>query len=132
MPTDFGRDISGLADITPTLLESTGLQLMREVAVRRQMTPNASLLSAPDERTTDLRQFISSEQPLQIGQIQIASEATAALQADPRILQATVEVTEWEPEANFMQLTEKILTAAGPFKLTLAVTRDNIEVIASS
>jgi len=128
MATDYGRDISGAIDISPTLQESTGLQLMREVAVRRQYTPDASLLSAPDEKTVDLRSFISADFPHNERGAQIvASAAVAALQADPRILSATVDAT-WETES-YMVLRERIFTAEGPFDLVLGVNSVTISVL---
>ena len=132
MAVDFGRDISGTTDVSPTFQESTGEQLMREVICRRLGTPAYSLLSAPDELTCDLRDFLSTEQPLQaVGLNVIRGTATAALLADPRILSVTIEI-EWLPESNYMTLAITGFGATGPFKLTLGVTRDNLDVIATS
>lgn len=128
---DYGRDISGATDVSATLQESTGDQLMREVICRRLGIPNASLLSAPDELTCDLRDFLSTDQPTQSIQLNtIRGTATAALLADPRIL--TVKITiDWFPESNYMSLSIVGTGADGPFRLTLGVNRDTITVLTS-
>ncbi len=129
---DYGRDISGATDVSPTFQESTGNQLMTEVICRRLDTPPYSLLSAPDELTCDIREFLSTEQPLQSAQLNtIRGTASAALLADPRILRVNIAI-DWFPEANYMTLAISGFGANGPFKLTLGVTRDNITVLESS
>lgn len=128
MATDFGRDISGGLDISATLQESTGLQLMREVALRRVSTPDASLLSAPDEKTVDLRLYISGELPHNdLGAQVVSTAAVAALQADQRILSAKVDAA-WEGD-DFMMVPIRCFTAEGPFSMTLQVSSVSIEVI---
>lgn len=132
MATDYGRDISGATDVSPTLQESTGDQLMREVICRRLGTPAYSLLSAPDELTCDLREFLSTEQPLEAAALNtIRGTASAALLADPRILSVKI-VIEWFPDSNYMTMAITGVGANGPFKLTLGLTRDNITVLTSS
>lgn len=134
MAVDYGRDISGSVDLSPTLQESTGDQLMREVCVRRLYTPNCSLLSSPDETTCDLREFLSTEQPLAANALTtIRGTAMSALLADPRIMNGTkVSFPIWLPEQGYLEIAIDGLGAAGPFKLTLAVTRDNISVLSNS
>ncbi len=130
--TDYGRDISGATDVSATLQESTGDQLMREVVCRRLGTPPYSLLSAPDELTCDLREFLSTEQPLEAASLNtIRSTASSALLADPRIFSVKI-VIEWFPDAHYMTMSITGFGSAGPFKLTLGITRDTIEVLASS
>lgn len=129
MATDFGRDISGTTDVSATLQESEGLQLMREVAVRRLFTPDRSLLSAPDEQTVDLRIFCSADFSRNTQGIRvIESTAQAALQADPRILSAQV-TARWLTE-HTLEVLVSCDTALGPFQLTLAVNAVTIEVLA--
>ncbi len=127
--TDFGSDMSGDTDLSPTLQDVSGLDLMRQVVCRRLYTPNASLLSAPDEVTCDLREFIGSTQPRDSRLLNgIRATATAALLADPRI-NSVVIVIDWEPDANFMSVAVSGVGSEGPFELTLAVTAVTIKVL---
>lgn len=131
MATDYGTDMSGTTDITPTLLDVSGEQLLTEVICRRLFTPNASLLSAPDELTCDLRQFCGSTQDRDTRQlVAIKSTIKGALLADPRILSVTV-VIDWEPESAFMTVHLTGQGATGPFKLTLAVTAVTFAVLST-
>ena len=129
MATDYGRDLQCTTDLTPTLLEDTGLTLMRGVCCRRLGTPNQSLLSAPSERTTDLRQYLNTEQPRDERLMTtIRSDATAALKADSRIDSVTIVIV-WEPDENFMLLHVTGFGGLGPFALTLRVDRVRVEAL---
>ncbi len=57
----YGVDFSCTDDMHPTMPTTSGDQLMREVAFRRLYTPTGSLLSAPQEFTIDVREYLSSE-----------------------------------------------------------------------
>lgn len=127
--TDFGTDLRCATDLTPTMLEGSGLALMADVCCRRLGTPNGSLLSAPDERTTDLRLYIGSTQDRSASKLNtIRSDATAALKADPRIFAVALKFT-WDPDASFMELDVDGVGALGPFQLTLKITAVTIEVL---
>ncbi len=127
MATDFGRDMAGTTDLTPTLLDNEGDDLMVGVICRRLYTPNQSLLSSPGERTTDLRQYLSGEQARDGSDTgTIKSDATAALKADKRIFSVTI-VVHWEPDEHFMTLDIKGAGATGPFDLTLRVDSVTVE-----
>lgn len=129
MATDFGTDMSGGVDLTPTLLDTSGIPMMREVALRRQYTPNASLISAPDELTCDLREFLSTEQGLTGSDLDtIEATITAALKADQRINGVTI-VFDWEPISGVLVVDETIESAFGPFRLVLQVTAVTIDVL---
>ncbi len=117
---DFGTDIAGGVDLTPTLLNDSGQALMLGVVVRRLFTPNGSLLSAPSALTVDLRQFASGDYPQDDrGTRVIESTAAAALKDDERIFTAFVKI-RWE---SAFYLTVKAVGegADGPFSLTLGV-----------
>lgn len=129
MATDFGTDMSGGVDLTPTLLDTSGIPMLREVALRRQYTPNASLISAPDETTCDLREFLSTEQGLDKSSLNvIRSTITAAIKADARFLSITIEF-DWDPFSGVLVATETIQSALGPFRLVLQVTSLTIDVL---
>lgn len=129
MATDYGTDMSGGIDLTPTLLDTSGIAMMREVALRRQYTPNASLISAPDETTCDLREFLSTEQGLTKADLNtIRGTITAALKADARISSVAIEF-DWEPFSGVLVVTETIDGALGPFRLVLQVTALTVDVL---
>ncbi len=127
--TDFGEDLQCATDLTPTLQSNSGLALMADVCCRRLGTPNASLISAPDERTTDLRLYIGST--LGRGATGIATmraDATAALKADPRIFQVSLKFTAPD-DLSFIELDVDGVGSVGPFQLTLKVTAVRVEVL---
>jgi hypothetical protein len=129
-PNDpFGVDLSCATGLTPTMLEISGLPMMAQVCCRRLSTPNMSLLSAPDERTTDLRLYIGSTQKRGAAGIDtIQSDATAALLADPRIFQVELKF-EAPDDMSFIELGINGVGSVGPFQLTLKITADKVEVL---
>jgi hypothetical protein len=130
MATDYGRDMSGGIDLTPTLLDVTGDELMRQVILRRLYTPNASLISAPDEVTCDLRDFLSTEQGVRDADLRtIKGTATSALLADPRIFSAAIVIDEWDPSSGALVMRVTGEGATGPFRLVLQVTQLTIDVL---
>lgn len=125
----YGVDLMCATDLTPTMLSDSGLALMADVCCRRLSTPNASLLSAPDERTTDLRLYIGSTLGRgQTGINTIRSDATAALQADPRIFKVALKFTAPE-DLSYIEIDVDGVGALGPFQLTLKVTAVRVEVL---
>jgi len=127
--TDFGEDLQCATDLTPTMLTNSGLALMADVCCRRLSTPNASLISAPDERTTDMRLYIGST--LGRGATGIAtmrSDATAALKADPRIFAVSLKFTAPD-DLSFIEIGVDGVGSVGPFQLTLKVSAVRVEVL---
>lgn len=127
--TDFGTDLQCATDLTPTMLENSGLALMADVCCRRLGTPNASLLSAPDERTTDMRLYIGSTQGRgSTGIATMRADATAALKADPRIFAVALKFTAPD-DLSFIEIDVNGVGSIGPFQLTLKVSSVRIEVL---
>lgn len=126
---DFGRDLACETDITAMLAENSGNALMRGVVCRRLNTPNQSLLSAPNEQTTDVRQYLNTEQPRDESLItKMRADATAALLADQRIDEVTVSI-EWDPDAHYIRMPITGKGGQGPFSLTLGISRAKVEVL---
>ncbi len=126
---DYGTDLRCATDLTPTMQTESGLALMADVCCRRLGTPNASLLSAPDERTTDLRLYIGSTQNRgATGFMTITADATAALKADPRIFQVAIKITGAE-DLSFLELDIDGVGSLGPFQLTLKVDAVTVQVL---
>lgn len=129
MATDYGTDLVCATDLTPTMQTNSGLALMADVCCRRLGTPNQSLISAQDERTTDLRLYIGSTQARgPAGANTIRSDATAALKADPRIFQVAIGIT-MDPDASFIELEIDGVGSVGPFQLTIKVSAVRVEVL---
>ncbi len=127
---DYGADLMCTTDLTPTMLTDSGLALMADVCCRRLSTPNASLLSAPDERTTDLRLYIGSTQHRgEAGLGVIRTDATAALKADPRIFQAAIKFTAAPDDLSYLEMDVTGVGALGPFQLTLKVDAVTVQVL---
>ena len=125
----FGVDLQCDTDLTPTMLEESGLQMMARVCCRRLNTPNASLLSAPDERTTDMRLYIGSTQNRGAAGVAVMrADATAALQADPRIFKVEIAF-DGPDDLSFIEMGVTGVGALGPFQLTLKVTAATVEVL---
>lgn len=125
----FGVDLMCGTDLTPTMLEESGLALMADVCCRRLSTANASLLSAPDERTTDMRLYVGSTQNRgPAGVTFMRSDATAALKADPRIFQVAIAF-DGPDDLSFIEMAIDGVGSLGPFQLTLKVTAVRVEVL---
>lgn len=129
MATDFGTDVSGATDLTPTLLNISGLPMMQQVICRRLYTPPGSLLSSPSAITIDLRDYLSTTVNRDgSGNGFIRTSIVQALMDDPRIFSVTVDLS-FEPDTGAMLVGLAGLCAAGPFALTLAVTSLTVELL---
>jgi hypothetical protein len=130
MAADYGADMAGGIDLTPTLQDTSGIPMMREVCVRRLYTPLFSLLSAPDEVTCDLREFLSTEQGLQTSDLTvIRATAMSALKADSRVLSLTIEWPTWEPVAGLLIMAISGVCGDGPFRLVIQVSALTVDVL---
>jgi len=125
---DFGVDMAGATDITPTLLDTSGVPLLQDVAVRRLTTPNGSLLSAPGALTVDIRLFLAADFHRDSrGSNIVKSSVVAALKDDQRFFTVSASVV-WEVDDS-MTVGINVDTAEGPFDLTLSVTRVTVAVL---
>ncbi len=126
---DYGVDVSGATDLSPTLVNISGDPMMQQVVCRRLFTPNGTLLSNPAARTTDLRRYIGSTQPRDARLLQtIRADATAAILDDERILSVIIDI-DWQPDDHFMILNISCQGANGPFRLTLRVDSVTVQVL---
>jgi len=124
---DYGYDMAGSLDITPALHDVGSDNIMPQVCVRRLTTSAGSLLSAPEEDTIDLRDYLSSgltENDLYA----IRSDMNIALTADERI--DTVDITlQFDRVTEVMTTSVKGNGALGPFELTLSVSSVSVDII---
>lgn len=129
MATDFGTDIAGDTDLTPTLLNASGVDLLKQVCVRRLITPTGSLLSSPSAKTIDLRDYLSAEINRDgSGTGFIRTAIVQALVDDERISSVSVTLS-FDPNSQVMTVGLAVVSGAGPFQLTLAVSAVTVEVL---
>ena len=129
----YGRDLAtyvdadGVLDITDTIAEVTGLDVLAQSLVRRHVTAKGSDISSPNDGI-DVRTFIKNgltQQELSVIAVTIQQE----LIRDQRVLPSTTVQATFNTQTNVMTLTELIQTATGPFSLTLAVSSVSVEVL---
>jgi phage baseplate assembly protein W len=122
---DFGTGSSALPDIGPATRLLSGLDNLAESLVRRFQTPRGALFYAPDEGL-DLRQYLGEPQtPELFFEIETLVEEQA--QRDERVELADATVTALDLRR--IQVDLQLETAAGPFRLVLAVSALTVEVL---
>lgn len=130
---DYGYDMqmTNDGDLTPTLLDEPSADLAK-VALRRLSTSPGGLLSAPNEETIDLRDFLSADLPPgQSGFGYIKAKATGALLADPRFF--SVQITgSMSADGHSLTLIIDCVGASGPFQLTVSVNRLTVSLLKSA
>lgn len=120
-PYGFGADISCAADMTPLADDVAGLQLFAEELVRAIQTPTGSL--DDPEYGIDARRDIGrslTEDELDT----MPRRYELAFERDDRVLEARatiVALTDYE-----MTLDFRVVTQAGPFRFTAAVSQAEV------
>ena len=129
----YGRDLAtlinsdGVLDLTDTMQEVTGIDVLAQSIVRRHLTAKGSDISSPNDGI-DVRTFIKNgltQQELSLFAVVIQQE----LIRDQRVLPSTTVQATFNPQTRVMTLNETIQTASGPFSLTLAVSDVSVEVL---
>ncbi len=114
-------------DLDPMMLEVSGIQLLQQAVIRRQVTAKPTDISSPNDGI-DLRKFV--KQGLTQQQVSvIAQTVQQELIKDQRILPQTTVVGSYAAATNTLTLQETIVTAQGPFSLTLAVSAVTVQVL---
>jgi phage baseplate assembly protein W len=114
-----GFNAAGQLDIDATCRETSGIQVLAQSLVMRQLTPLGSVIGAPNE-CIDLRTMISKSMTLVQIQ-QVASTVKGQLLRDPRVQLVTV-TSSFSLASSVLTLQENVLSGLGPFTLTLAVS----------
>ncbi len=129
----YGNDLwcgptsTNTLDLDPMMLEVTGIQLLQQAVIRRQVTAKGTDISSPNDGI-DLRQFVKQGMTQQ--QISVVAQTVQQeLIKDQRILPSTTVVASYDTTANVLTLQETIMTAQGPFSLTLAVSAVTVQVL---
>jgi len=132
----YGRDLAthpnedGLVDLTPEMQEAEGLDVLIQRTVRRQITPKGSDLSSPNDGI-NLIQYVKAGMTQQ----QVSAIPGVILQEllrDQCILRGTTVDAEFDATNTILKVTEKILSSAGPFTLTLTIDKVSVQVLVNS
>jgi hypothetical protein len=122
----YGTDIrliigsDGSLDIDPAGLEVSGIAVLAQALVMAQMTGPGSVLAVPDQ-CIDIRSWLSKGMtPTQIQQL--GSVVQSQLLKDQRVKAATV-IVQYDSAHSTITLLESISSSAGPFTLTLVVSK---------
>jgi hypothetical protein len=124
MTNPYGSDLwlsiasDGSADIDPTCREVSGIGVLVQSAIMRQITPTGSLIGAPDD-CTDLRALISRGMKGSDIQ-QVIATVRGQLLRDQRITSAVI-TGNFNPATATLTMVEAIESGAGPFTLTIEV-----------
>ena len=129
----YGTDLAclpnanGILDLTDTMTEASGIDVLAQSLVRRQLTAPGSDIASPNDGI-DLRSFIKNgitQQELSVLTVQVQRE----LIKDQRVLPSTTVTGTFNPATNTLTMNEMIQTAAGPFSLTIAVSAVSVTVL---
>lgn len=123
--TDFGTDLStpGLLDIDPYFTFVSGPEGLGEALGRRLVTPRGSL-EGDSAYGYDVRVHLNDDDPPSA----IGLEVAAELAKDARVESASAVVT-FDQLAGTLRIVADVLTAAGPFRLTLDVSAVSVAVL---
>lgn len=126
----YGRDLwcamnaNGVLDLTDTMQEVTGIDVLVQSILRRHMTTKGSDISSPNDGI-DVRSYIKNgltQQQLSLIAVTVQQE----LIRDQRVLPNTTVEAKFN---TVLTLNETIQMAAGPFNLTLAVSDVSISIL---
>ena len=129
MSTDYGSDISCTDDIEATISDIGSARIMPQVVLRRITTKRNTLLSAPDETTIDIRDFMGAG--ITTGELRrIKAAVTGALIADPRISAVDSSFT-FDTQTEILECSLRGNGAGGSFDLTVGVSSLTAEILKS-
>ena len=127
----YGRDLRIVflatgPDLDPAMTEVTGIQLLAQSLVCRQMIVHGSIVGFPNDGI-DVRAYLGKGiRPG--GAQQIGQEVAAELQRDKRVFSATVVAT-FDQGGKTLRLVETINCALGPFTMTLVVSAVSVQLL---
>jgi hypothetical protein len=126
MTVDFGTDINtpGAMDLDPFFTEIEGVDALGQACARRLMTPRGSLVGDA-AYGYDVRAHLNDDDP---NTSAIAAAVADELAKDERVESATATVT-FDGAAGSLTITATVFTAAGPFRLVLAVSAVTVELL---
>ncbi len=126
MATDFGTDISCVTDLAADGHTVSGQRLVGEAVVRRWSTPRGGLLDDPDYGFSIIDYLNDDMSPADLAALQAGAEAEAL--KDTRVQSASVVATLAKGTGT-LQIVAELVTALGPFTLTVAVSAVTIDLL---
>lgn len=129
----FGRDLYGIEDLDPGLIEVDGSGgdplIVGQALCRRLMTPRGGLVGDPNYGF-DLTALIGDD--FTIGQIaRFAASINAECQKDQRV-QACASTLTYDPNTSILTVVLSVTTAAGPFTFTLQASSVTVKLLGVS
>lgn len=128
--TDFGIDVSCVADIDPTFALVSGRRALAQALARRLSTPRGGLFY-DGTYGYDLRSQLNAAVDDFGGTFAIAAAVEAEVEKDERVLAATAEVT-FDASTERLRVAIAIMAADGPFALVLGVDAVTVEILSVS
>lgn len=125
--TDFGYDVSCVADLDPTFRLVTGREAVAQAIARRLSTKNGALALVGDDPDygSDLRELVGEDVgPRALFELQARAEAEAL--KDERVLTAKASGSL---AAGVLTLVLALSDADGPFRLVLAVSEATVQIL---
>lgn len=127
MATDYGRDLSCITDLSPTMDEVTGRTVVLEAALRRISTRRGMVIDCANDGT-DVGDLLSQDVgPGQLARIRAVIEGE--LVKDDRIFAASIIRNSFVPATGVLTLSIRLQDADGPFTLTVAVSALTVQLL---
>jgi len=131
-PADFGRDLATVwtatgPDLDSGFTEATGIDVLAQSLVRRLTTPHGSVAGCPND-CIDLRAMLGAgvtNQDVQTIQSAVQNE----IQRDARVMPSSTVRAQYNTTTRVLVLTIRVVTASGPFTMTLAVSSVTVELL---
>lgn len=121
-----GTNIYGEIDIDPTGRVANGRDVLSQRIILRQTTPFGSVIDSPND-CFDVDDWLSGN--MTDGQIaQLPAQIQTELLKDQEVLSVQVTVS-YTPATSTLKIVENIVSAYGPFSLTLIVTPGNVDTL---
>lgn len=126
MATDFGTDISCYPDLDPLGTLVSGNTALAQAIARRLTTPRGGLFYDTNYGT-DLRLYLNEGMTNET-QSRIKAAIESECRKDERVSSASAEVT-FNFATQTLSVSISLVTASGPFTLTLDVTQLTVSLL---
>jgi phage baseplate assembly protein W len=123
---DFGKDISATTGLDPAFTLVSGTTLVTQALFRRLTTPRGALFYAPDYGTDVREALLARLDRVRLDGWRTRIEAECKKDERVRTVRASLS---FDPPAETLRIAIDGTTAAGPFRLVLAVSAVSVEVL---
>lgn len=122
----YGKDLSCVADLDPSMVEVGGNTVLAQACARRLLTPRGTLIDDPDYGY-DLEQWIGADiGPADVAGIQVAIQQE--LLKDERV-NACVAVVTYSQATSVLVASVQVGGAAGQFAFVLTVSELSATIV---